>query len=127
MKSPAELLKEAYAAFNRRDIDGVVALMIAGVDWPNGMEGGRVHGREEVRAYWTRQWAVVDPHVEPVRIVERDSGDTAVEVHQVVRDLAGKILADQMVLHVYRIREGLIERMDIRDPGAAPAQYNCAQ
>jgi len=26
------------------------------VDWPNGMEGGRVHGHAEVRAYWTRQW-----------------------------------------------------------------------
>jgi len=32
-----------------------------------------------------------------------------------------------MVLHVYRIQEGLIERMDIRDPAAAPAQYNCAE
>jgi hypothetical protein len=127
MKSATELLKEAYAAFNRRDIDGVLALMRADVDWPNGMEGGRVHGREEVRAYWTRQWAVVDPDVEPVRIDEGDSGDTVVEVHQVVRDLAGKILADRMVLHVYRIQEGLIERMDIRDPAAAPAQYNCAE
>ena len=118
MKSTTELLKEAYAAFNRRDIDGVLALMRADVDWPNGMEGGRVNGREEVRAYWTRQWAVVDPHVEPVRIAEDDSGQTVVEVHQVVRDLAGKILADLMVLHVYRIRDGLIERMDIRDPAA---------
>ena len=118
MKSTTELLKEAYAAFNRRDIDGVLALMIADVDWPNGMEGGRVQGREQVRAYWTRQWAVADPHVEPVRIAEDDSGDTVVEVHQVVRDLAGKILADLMVLHVYRIRDGLIERMDIRDPAA---------
>jgi ketosteroid isomerase-like protein len=119
MKSAAELLREAYAAFNRRDIDGVLALMRADVDWPNGMEGGRVHGREEVRAYWTRQWAVLDPHVEPLRIAEDDSGDTLVEVHQVVRDLAGKVLADRMVIHVYRIREGLIERMDIRDPAAS--------
>jgi hypothetical protein len=91
------------------------------------MEGGRVHGREEVRAYRTRQWAVVDPHVEPVRMVEEDSGDTLVKVHQAVRALAGEILADRMVRQVYRIGGGLIERLDIRDPGAAPAQYNCAQ
>jgi hypothetical protein len=61
----------------------------------------------------------LDPYVEPVRIVEGDSGDTVVEVHQVVRDLAGKVLLDRMVQHVYRIRGGLIERMDIRDPAAA--------
>jgi ketosteroid isomerase-like protein len=127
VKSAPELLREAYAAFNRRDIDGVLASMSADVDWPNGMEGGRVHGREEVRAYWTRQWAVVDPHVEPMSIVEGDAGETAVEVHQVVRDLTGKLLVDQIVLHVYRIRDGLVERMDIRDPAAGAAQYNCAE
>jgi ketosteroid isomerase-like protein len=127
MKSAAELLKEAYAAFNRRDIDGVLALMIADVDWPNGMEGGRVHGREEVRAYWTRQWAVVDPHVEPVRIVEADSGEHAVEVHQVVRDLTGKILADRMVLHVYRVREASSSAWIFAIQPRAPAQYNCAE
>ena len=116
MKSAPELLRDAYAAFNRRDIASVLASMSADVDWPNGMEGGRVHGHDEVRAYWTRQWAVVDPYVEPARIVEGDSGDTVVEVHQVVRDLSGKVLVDRMVQHVYRIRSGLIERMDIRDP-----------
>ena len=116
MKSAPELLRDAYAAFNRRDIDGVLASMSADVDWPNGMEGGCVHGHDELRAYWTRQWAVVDPYVEPARIVEGDSGDTVVEVHQVVRDLSGKVLVDRMVQHVYRIRSGLIERMDIRDP-----------
>ena len=118
MKSAPELLREAYAAFNRRDIASVLALMNSDVDWPNGMEGGRVRGHDEVRAYWTRQWAVVDPYVEPARIVEGDSGDMVVEVHQVVRDLAGKVLVDRMVQHVYRIRGGLIERMDIRDPAA---------
>jgi hypothetical protein len=30
------------------------------------MEGGYVHGREGVREYWTRQWAIVGPHVEPL-------------------------------------------------------------
>jgi hypothetical protein len=30
-----------------------------------GMEGGHVHGRDEVRS-WTHQWTMVDPQVEPV-------------------------------------------------------------
>lgn len=116
MQSKPELLTAVYAAFNKRDIDRVLALMRPDVDWPNGMEGGRVHGRDEVRAYWKRQWGILDPHVEPVRIEDNEAGDTVVDVHQVVRDLSGKILKDQIVQHVYSFRDGLIDRMDIRKP-----------
>jgi uncharacterized membrane protein YphA (DoxX/SURF4 family) len=111
-----ELLTAAYAAFNRRDIDGALALMRPDVNWPNGMEGGRVHGCDEVRAYWKRQWAMLSPHVEPVRVEDDEAGNTVVNVHQVVRDLFGNILSDQIVQHVYSIQGGLIERMDIRKP-----------
>ena len=112
MPSRRELLTTAYAAFNRRDIDGVLALMRPDVDC--GMEGGRVHGCDEVRAYWRRQWGILDPHVAPVHIEDDETGNTVVDVHQVIRDLSGKILKDQMVQHVYAFRDGLIERMDIR-------------
>ena len=30
------------------------------------MDGGYVHGPEAVREYWTRQWTMVSPQVEPV-------------------------------------------------------------
>src|SRR6202046_587348 len=65
-KSDRELLSLVYGLFNVRDIDGVFNWMSPDVDWPNAMEGGRVHGHDEVRAYWKRQWAVVDPHVQPI-------------------------------------------------------------
>jgi hypothetical protein len=55
-----------YEAFNRRDVDTVLAAMHSGVDWPNGWEGGRVTGHDEVRSYWSRQWAVLDPNVVPI-------------------------------------------------------------
>ncbi len=115
MRSNEELLAATYKAFNAREIDTVLAMLHPEVDWPNGMEGGRVHGRENVREYWTRQWAMLDPHVEPVRFEDDPNGRTVVEVHQVVRDLAGKTLVDQIVYHVYSIQNGLIERMDIRN------------
>jgi ketosteroid isomerase-like protein len=116
MQSKRDLLKAAYAAFNKRDIDGVLALMRPDVDWPNGMEGGRVHGHDEVRAYWLRQWSVIDPHVEPVHIEDNEAGNTVVDVHQAVRDLSGKVLMDRIVQHVYSIHDGLIERMEILEP-----------
>jgi len=108
-----ELLRGAYRDFNARRIDAVLARMHPNVDWPNGFEGGRVQGHDEVRDYWTRQWAVINPHVEPMAIEPDDDGRMVVEVHQVVKDLEGKVLADSIVHHAYRIRGGLIVRMDI--------------
>ena len=110
------LLRRAYEAFNARDVDAVVALMRADVDWPNAFEGGRVHGRDEVRAYWARQFAVIDPQVMPRGLAWRDDGRVAVFVHQIVRSPAGEVLADGAVVHVYVLRDGLIERMDV-EPG----------
>jgi ketosteroid isomerase-like protein len=66
MPGDTELLKELYDRFSARDIEAVLATMHEDVMWANGMEGGHVRGRDGVRDYWTRQWAAVDPHVEPV-------------------------------------------------------------
>jgi hypothetical protein len=89
--------------------------MSENVSWPKASVGGRVVGKEEIRAYWARQWAEFDPHVEPVAITEGEAGRTEVKVHQLVRSLNGDVLSDQVLLHVYTIANGLIERMDIGD------------
>jgi ketosteroid isomerase-like protein len=109
-----ELLRRAYAVFNARDLDGALALMHPAVDWPNAIDGGRVQGHDEVRAYWERQFETIDPHVEPEGFSEED-GRIAVAVHQVVRTREGKLVADQRLRHVYTIRDGRIARMEI-DP-----------
>ena len=114
--STQDLLTRTYRAFNARDIDAVLAVMHPEVDWPNGMEGGRVHGHGAVREYWTRQWSTIDPHVEPRGFGADERGRAVVDVHQVVRDLAGKVLAEQMVQHIYLIEDGLIRSMEIRKP-----------
>jgi ketosteroid isomerase-like protein len=108
-----ELLRGAYAAFNARDIERALVLMHRDVDWPNGMEGGRVRGHDEVRAYWTRQFGLIDSRVEPVAFEQLDDGRMAVEVHQVVLDLDGAQLSDSRVRHVYSFRDGVVDRMEI--------------
>jgi hypothetical protein len=116
-----ELLRTMYDAFNARDIDAVLAAMTDDVDWPNAWEGGRLHGHAAVRDYWTRQWAAIDPHVEPVEIGPRVGGDgvrVAVEVEQVVRNLEGEVVAAGTVLHVYELRSGLVARMDVEEAAA---------
>ena len=109
-----ELLQRVYAAFNRREIETVLVEMHRDVDWPNGMEGGRVIGTAAVRDYWKRQFEVLDPRVEPQNFTTESDGRIAVNVHQVVHDKAGTLLLDHMVQHVYEIRDGLIRSMEIR-------------
>jgi nuclear transport factor 2 (NTF2) superfamily protein len=109
-----EFLKHVYNRFNARDMETVLASLHQDVMWANGMEGGHVYGRDAVRSYWTRQWAMVDPHVEPVEFSKGPQNEVIVEVHQVVHDLNGGLLVDQMVGHIFTIENGLIHRFDIR-------------
>ena len=76
-----ERLRSLYQAFNARDVDTCLAAMTPDVDWANGWEGGRVVGREAVRAYWERQWAAIDSTAEPTSVSERPDG--TVEFYEV--------------------------------------------
>jgi hypothetical protein len=107
------LLRAAYAAFNARDIDAALATMAADVAWPMAFKGGFVRGHEAVRAYWTQQWSEINPHVEPASFHAQGAGRVVVDVHQVVRDLSGKVLADEHVGHLFTIEQGLIQAMEV--------------
>jgi ketosteroid isomerase-like protein len=107
------LMHTAYAAFNRRDIDGAVAVMTEDVAWSNGWEGGYVHGHDGVRDYWTRQWAELDPTVTPVAITTLDDGRVVVRVEQVIRRPDGSLVRAGPVDHVYTLRDGRVAQMDI--------------
>jgi hypothetical protein len=113
MTSAETLIPQVYSAFNRRDISGALAFMSDTVSWPKASEGGRVVGKEEIRAYWSRQWAEFDPNVEPVEIRNGDDGTIHVRVHQLVKSLDGEVLFDGEVWHIYLFSDGLIERMDV--------------
>ena len=115
MTNTKALIEQAYSAFNKRDIDGALALMTEDVSWPKASEGGRVVGREEIRAYWTRQWGEFNGNVEPLAITEENGGRIRVRVHQMVRNLEGNVLSDSEVLHTFTIKNGLIAAMDLGD------------
>jgi ketosteroid isomerase-like protein len=107
------VLKALYERFNARDVDAILPSLAVDVEWPNGWEGGYVHGRDEVRDYWTRQWREIDSTVTPEHFATRTDGRIDVTVHQVVRNLEGEVLGDSTVHHIYRLRDGQIEHMEI--------------
>ena len=122
MEDDVKFLERLYDRFNARDIEIVLTALADDVAWANGMDGGHVHGREAVRAYWTRQWTMVSPHVEPVGFRRTTDGAIVAEVRQSVRNLEGKPLEgqthglkDKTVGHVFRLREGKVARFDIED------------
>jgi hypothetical protein len=122
MDNDIEVLERMYDFFNARNIEGVLVALTDDVAWANGMDGGHVHGREGVREYWTRQWAVVSPRVEPLSFDRTPDGSIVVEVRQSVRDLEGRPLQgqahglrDKTVGHIFRFQQGKVTRFDIRD------------
>ena len=110
----------------------MIAHLDPDVDWPNAWEGGRLHGHDDVREYWTRQFAAIDGRVEPTAIVEDGDDRIAVTVHQTVRDLDGQLQDDGTVTHAYTIRDGRIVQMEAssrlgRTRRPAPAAGPAAQ
>jgi hypothetical protein len=126
MGNTQTLIAEIYSAFNHRNIDGALARMSEGVSWPKASEGGRVVGKEEIRAYWSRQWKEFNPHVEPIEVIDRGTGKIDVRVQQLVKSLAGDVLSNSEVWHAYTIADGLIERMDLERSEAVSEQNPAA-
>jgi hypothetical protein len=106
------LLEQVHQAFNARDIEGALNHMRSDVVWANGMEGGNVLGHVGVRDYWTRQWRLIDPHVEPIRF-QSEGRRVVVDVHAVVRDMEGIETLDQMVKHIFTLDNGLVAKFEI--------------
>jgi len=116
-----EHLRQAYVAFNAKQIDSVLALLHPDVDWPNALEGGRLHGHSAVREYWQHQFDAMSPQLEPTGFRELPDGRVAVDVHQTVRDSSGIKLGEAAVTHVYTFTNGLVTRMDVEEPAGEDA------
>lgn len=106
-----DLLENAYGAYNRRDVDGLLELLTEDVDWPDG--DARLVGRAAVRRYWLHQFTGTRTHDEPVRFVALSPDRTAVHIDQTVRDRDGRLLSRSALRYAFTVRDGLISRLDI--------------
>jgi hypothetical protein len=115
MGDSAFQIDRLYGFFNARLAGEAVRFLHPEVEWPNGWEGGQLRGRRGVREYWERQWKEISPKVTPLGIHVEEDGELTVRVRQVVHDRAGALLSDTELEHVYRSRDGLFGRMEIRE------------
>jgi hypothetical protein len=119
MEDAQALLTKVYAAYNRRDFDAFSALLTPDVDWPNQVEGGRLIGHDAVAAYWASNDRMIKVDSAPVAFTPLSDGRMAVDVNQIVRNLAGQVWSDSCVRQIFTFREDKVARMDIelRDKG----------
>jgi limonene-1,2-epoxide hydrolase len=113
MNSNQQFLQNLYDAFNRREIETIISAMHPDVKWANGFEGGFVHGRDAVREYWTNQMKVIQPELKILKYETDENNRHMVTVHEVVKDLDGKLLADMTVQQIYTIENSLIRLYEI--------------
>jgi hypothetical protein len=113
VNSNQQFLQNLYDAFNKREIETIIALMRPDVKWANGLEGGFVYGRDAVREYWTDQFKDIQPELETLKFETDENGRHIVTVHQIVKDLQGNVLADTTVHQIFTIEDGLMSRYEI--------------
>jgi ketosteroid isomerase-like protein len=120
MEDAHSLLTKLYEAYNRRDFGAFSALLTPDVDWPDQIEGGRLLGREALEAYWARNDRSITVDSSPVSFSDLPDGRIAIDVNQIVRNLAGKIWSDSCVRQIFTFRDGQVSRMDVEflDKGA---------
>lgn len=112
MNNLRDFFLDLYKNFNERKIDLVIAEMTDDVKWENGMDGGYVYGQNAVKEYWTRQFTLVNPNVTPLEI-DSENGTVKIKVHQVVCDLNGNLMADELVYHFFHLKDNKIIEFDI--------------
>ncbi len=111
------LLLRLYKAFNDRDVGALVDAMHPDVDWPNFLEGGRVRGREALRAYWAGQFAMVAPEASPIEMLELSDDRVFVRLHYVIKALdGGGVWTDEITTNTFTFEDDLIRRMDWGEP-----------
>ena len=108
-----QLLGAVYVAFNARDIDASIAAMHPDVDWRNAWEGGRLHGRDAVREYWTRQCRPRSTRMSSRARSRRPRTAASRSRSTSVRSPAGEVARRRHGDARLALRDGLVERMDV--------------
>ncbi len=107
------MIEEFYHAFNTRDLDMFLEHLAPGVELPDILTGGEIHGRDEVPAFCQKQWQEIDPTVEPMRINIAADGSAHVLVDQLIRALDGEVLQNRRVEHIFEFEGPFIRRLTV--------------
>jgi uncharacterized protein len=111
MSEIAELLRGAYEAYSRGEVDAVLELLDPDVEWvppSSSLEPHPLRGRDAVREYLSPN-IFEDQKAEPLEIIEA-GGRVLVVARVQARARGSGIEIDQVVYHLFTIEDGLAVR-----------------
>src|SRR3954447_16555681 len=110
-QAQADVLRRMYDVFQHPGHPAMATMMTEAlhpeVDWPNVAENTRLHGHEEVRAYWQAQFEVGHPLVSLEGLALGTDGRTVATVRTGLRDAEEDHWAEEPVEHVYTFERDL--------------------
>jgi ketosteroid isomerase-like protein len=115
MSDTVEQLKGSYAALNRRDIEGTVAVLDEDAEWVEHSdlpEAGSYRGRDKIRAFlelFLDSWEDFEQHIEEVQ--ERD-GCVLLFIRLNARGKGSGIEVESRYAHLWLMRDGSGVRVD---------------
>jgi ketosteroid isomerase-like protein len=120
MEDFAAVIREGYEAFNRGEVDALLALLHPDVVWmppPTSVEPQQLRGREAVREYLRPNIFDVQT-AEPLETIEH--GDRLMVVARVrARGRGSGLEIDQIAYHVLTVADGLAVRVEAHVERAA--------
>jgi ketosteroid isomerase-like protein len=116
-----EIVRSALDAWNRQDVEGLVALADPDVEWvnaPDAVEPGTRKGRDELAYVVRTQWeALPGAHQEIRRLHVR--GEEVISETRVSRAMPGSdARVGNHVLMAWKIRDGKVARIEVLAGGS---------
>jgi ketosteroid isomerase-like protein len=120
-----EIVRRGLDAWNRRDIDDLLADTDPGIEYvnsPTAVEPGTRRGLAEVSAVWRAQWEILlDARFEVDRFFDR--GDEIVVLGRLSRRMPqGDARIEDRFLGSWKIRDGRVVRTEVLGFGRAEVQ-----
>ena len=105
------LLSGLFDAIDRQDIDAVLAHFGSEARIPDSLENATVVGRDQIRAYYLRQFATIHVSASLLNFRRLPDDRVEVELHVEVRGAEGGSWGESRVKATYRIDDGKISEM----------------
>jgi len=108
-------LREGYEAFNRREIDTVLAFLDPEIEWiePKGLPGARTaRGHDEVRELLEELFEVWGTSSYRPEAIEQDGDDLVATLRVTHRGQESGVVVEALLKHRWTIRDGRATRLE---------------
>lgn len=114
MRDASATLREAFDAFNSRDLPRLRRLVHPDGVWPDTLATGReIRGLEAIMAHFAQLFALARPDFQLIRVLETHADSLTVEAQILMQDPRGHIWSDTRATLTYHFRDGLLSGLTI--------------